>query len=186
MTNRTKSEVTSHCRIAAKTNFFLLLFPARFAHACYKSRMIERFLNWGDHRKPKSGKIKGLCQPQPPPPRTRSRVTFKLFATLRNELCPQYFRSFAFCWWGSTRVWKKLQPMKFCVFSRGKTTENGSVSSQRSTWQSPKYLKIEGVFQFFDLWKNYFWNLHKICLLMVVLLSWCNAFSHSAVRLNLQ
>ena len=76
--------------------------------------------------------------------------------------------------------------MKFCVFSRGKTTENGSVSYQRSTWQGTKHLKIEGVFQFFDLWNNYFWNLHKICLLMVVLLSQCKAFSHSPVRLNLQ
>ena len=64
MTNRTKSEFTFfiHCRIAAKTNF-LLLFPARFAHARYSSRMIDRFLNWGDHGKPKSGKIKGRCQP---------------------------------------------------------------------------------------------------------------------------
>ena len=26
-------------------------------------------------------------------------------------------------------------------------------------------------FQFFDLWKYYFWNLHKICFLVVVLLS---------------
>ena len=61
MTNRTKSEFTSsHCRVAAKTNF-LLLFPARFAHARYSSRMIDRFLNWGDHGKPKSGKIKGRC-----------------------------------------------------------------------------------------------------------------------------
>ena len=25
--------------------------------------MIDRFLNWGDHGKPKSGKIKGRCQP---------------------------------------------------------------------------------------------------------------------------
>ena len=62
MTNRTKSEFTSHCRIAAKTNF-LMLFPARFAHARYSSRMIDRFLNWGDHGKPKSGKVKGRCQP---------------------------------------------------------------------------------------------------------------------------
>ena len=36
---------------------------------------------------------------------------------------------------------KKWHPMKFCVFSRGKTTENGSA----------KHLKIEGVCQFFDL-----------------------------------
>ena len=47
-------------------NFLLLLlFPARFAHARYSSRMIDRFLNWGDHGKPKSGKIKGRCQPPP-------------------------------------------------------------------------------------------------------------------------
>ena len=63
MTNRTKSEFTSHCRIAAKTNFLMLLFSAHFAHARYSSRMIDRFLNWGDHGKPKSGKIKGRCQP---------------------------------------------------------------------------------------------------------------------------
>ena len=64
MTNGTKSEFTSHCRIAAKTNFLMLLLcPARFAHARYSSRMIDRFLNWGDHGKPKSGRIKGRCQP---------------------------------------------------------------------------------------------------------------------------
>ena len=64
MTNRTKSEFTSRCRIAAKTNFLMmLLFSARSAHARYSSRMIDRFLNWGDHGKPKSGKIKGRCQP---------------------------------------------------------------------------------------------------------------------------
>ena len=63
MTNGTKSEFTSHCRVAAKTNFLLFLFPARFAHARYNSRMIDRFLNWGDHGKPESGKIKGRCQP---------------------------------------------------------------------------------------------------------------------------
>ena len=63
MTNRTKSKFTSHCRISAKTNFLMLLFLARFAHARYSSRMIDRFLNWGNHGKPKSGKIKGRCQP---------------------------------------------------------------------------------------------------------------------------
>ena len=41
----------------------MLLVPARFAHARYSSRMIDRFLNWGDRGKPKSGKIKGRCQP---------------------------------------------------------------------------------------------------------------------------
>ena len=54
----------------------------------------------------------------------------------------------------------------FRVFSRGNTTENGSVSAQRSTWQGAKHLKIEGLCQFFDIWKNCFRNLHKICLLM--------------------
>ena len=42
---------------------FLLFFLAGFAHARYSSRMIDRFLNWGDHGKAKSGKIKGRCQP---------------------------------------------------------------------------------------------------------------------------
>ena len=42
---------------------FLLFFPACIAHARYGSRMIDRFLNWCDHGKPKSGKIKGRCQP---------------------------------------------------------------------------------------------------------------------------
>ena len=65
--------------------------------------------------------------------------------------------------------------MKFCVFSRGKTTENGSVSAQRSTWQGAKHLKVKGVCQFFDLCKNVFWNLHKIWLLMVVL---CRSAKH--------
>ena len=56
------SELTLHFGIAAKTNL-LLLFPTRYAHGRYSSRMIDRFLNWGDHGKPKSGKIKGRCQP---------------------------------------------------------------------------------------------------------------------------
>ena len=38
---------------------------------------------------------------------TRPRVTFQLFATPRNDLFPQYLRSCAFEWWGSTWVWKK-------------------------------------------------------------------------------
>ena len=47
--------------------------------------------------------------------------------------------------------------MKFCVFSRGKTTENGSVSAQRSTGQGAKHLKIErcvSIFLIFE--KNIF------------------------------
>ena len=34
----------------------------RFAPARNGSPMIDRFLNWGDHGKPKSGKIRGRCQ----------------------------------------------------------------------------------------------------------------------------
>ena len=44
---------------------------------------------------------------------TRSRVTFQLFATPRNDLFPQYLRSCAFEWRGSTWMWKKRQPMRF-------------------------------------------------------------------------
>ena len=66
LTNRwTKSEFTSHFEIAAKTSL-LLLFPTRYAQARYSSRMIDKFLNWGDHGKPKSGIIKGRCQPPHP------------------------------------------------------------------------------------------------------------------------
>ena len=60
------SEFTFHCRIPAKTNL-LLLFAARFTHVRYSSPMVDRFLNWGDHGKPKSGEIKGRCQPPRPP-----------------------------------------------------------------------------------------------------------------------
>ena len=100
---------------------------------------------------------------------TRSRVTFQLFPTPRNDVYPQYLRSCVFEWRGSTWVWKKMATDEVCVFSRGKTAENGSVSAQRSTWQGAKHLKLERVFFFFDLCKTFFWNLHKICLLMVVL-----------------
>ena len=37
--------------------------PSHFAHASYGFRMIDRFLYWGDHHFPKSGKTKGSCQP---------------------------------------------------------------------------------------------------------------------------
>ena len=91
MTNRTKSEFTSHCRIAAKMNL-LMFFLAPFAHARYSSRMIDRFLNWGDHGKPKSGKIKGRCQP----PLIRkiyaaSLILFNLTAEEERVLCQLVF-----------------------------------------------------------------------------------------------
>ena len=44
-----------------------------------------------------------------------------------------------------------------CVFSRGKTAKNGSVSAQRSTWQGAKHLKIERCVSFFFIFaKNVF------------------------------
>ena len=119
---------------------------------------------------------------------TRSRVTFQLFATSRNDLFPQYLSSCTFVWRGSTWVWKKMASDEVCVFSRGKTAEKGSVSAQRSTWQRAKHLKIERCVSIFWSLKKIFFDIYrdKICLLMVVLLSQCKAFSHSAVCLNLQ
>ena len=85
MTTGTKSEFTSHCRIAAKTNLLLFLFQARLAYARYSSRMMDRFLNWGDHGKPKSGKIKGRCQP----PLGIVFASFRIrHSTFRIELLP--------------------------------------------------------------------------------------------------
>ena len=65
MTNRTDQKRIhfTPSNLREEELLMLLLFSARFAHARYSSRMIDRFLNWGDHGKPKSGKIKGLCQP---------------------------------------------------------------------------------------------------------------------------
>ena len=61
---------------------------------------------------------------------TRIRVAFQLFATPRNDLVPQYLRSCAFEWWGSTWVWKKMATNEVCVFSRGKTVERECFSSK--------------------------------------------------------
>ena len=44
---------------------------------------------------------------------------------------------------------KKIATDEVCVFSGGKTVENGSVSAQRSTWQGAKHLKIERCVSFF-------------------------------------
>ena len=98
---------------------------------------------------------------------TRSRVTFQLFATSRSDLFPQYLGSCAFVWRGSTWVWKKMASDKVCVFSRGKTAEKGSVSAQRSTWQSTKHLKIERSVSISWSLKKKLCNLHKIFLLMI-------------------
>ena len=62
MTNRTKGEFTSHFVIAVKMNLFLL-FPTRYAHACYSSWMIDRFLNWSDHGKRKAARSEAVASP---------------------------------------------------------------------------------------------------------------------------
>ena len=49
---------------------------------------------------------------------------------------------------------EKMATDEVCVFSRGKTAENGSVSAQRSTWQGAKHLKIERCV-------SIFWSLKK-------------------------
>ena len=101
MTNR---EFTSHCRIAPKTNFLLLLlFPAHFAHAHYSSRMIDRFLNWDDNGKPKSGKIKGHCQPPPPPP-------LRLITYTNNKLKMYIFQA------SSDSLYKLCKTFSFLFF----------------------------------------------------------------------
>ena len=52
-------------------------------------------------------------------------------------------------------VKKKMATNEVCVFSRGKTAENESVSAQRCTWQGAKHLKIERCV-------SIFWSLKKI------------------------
>ena len=44
----------------------VVVIPTHYVHARYSSRMTDRFRNWGDRGKPKSGKIKGRCQPPRP------------------------------------------------------------------------------------------------------------------------
>ena len=85
-----------HCRIAARTNFLLLMFPARFAHARYSSRMIDRFLNSGDHGKPKSGKIKGRCYPPPPSPSPSGQREVNIYS-MRIDSAKRFAFSFMYC-----------------------------------------------------------------------------------------
>ena len=77
MTNRTKSEFTSHCRIAAKTNFLMSLFSARFAHAPYSSRMIDRFL-----KSRKAARSKAVASP---PWRLSCNTLIVSFRNLRQK-----------------------------------------------------------------------------------------------------
>ena len=101
---------------------------------------------------------------------TRGKVTSWLFAAPRSVLSPYYFESCDFRQWEIRGVKKKCRPMNVCAFLGGKTTEHESFSAQRNAGQGAKHLKKEGEFQFSDPWKKFFWNLHKICLLMVVFL----------------
>ena len=101
---------------------------------------------------------------------TRGKVTSWLFAAPRSVLSPYYFESCDFRQWEIRGVKKKCRPMNVCAFLGGKTTEHESFSAQRNARQGAKHRKKEGECHFLDLWKNFFWNLHKICLLIVVCL----------------
>ena len=97
---------------------------------------------------------------------TRGKVTSRLFAAPRSVFSPYYFQM------RNHGCEEKCRPMNVCAFLGGKTTEHKSCSAQRNARQGAKHLKKEGEFQFSDPWKQFFWNLHKICLLMVVLALW--------------
>ena len=101
---------------------------------------------------------------------TRGKVTSRLFAAPRSVFSPYYFESCDFRQWEIRGVKKKCRPMNVCAFLGGKTTEHESFSAQRNAGQGAKHLKKEGEFQFSDPWKQIFFNLHKICLLMVIFL----------------
>ena len=85
---------------------------------------------------------------------TRSRVTFQLFATPRNDLFPQYLRSCAFEWWGSTWVWKKKATDEACVFSRGKKAEKISSKIYLTRRKTSEDRKV--CFNFGSLKKRFF------------------------------
>ena len=101
---------------------------------------------------------------------TRGKVTSWLFAAPRSVLSPYYFESCDFRQWEIRGVKKKCRPMNVCAFLGGKTTEHESFSAQRNARQGAKHRKKEGECHFLDLWKKFFWNFHKICLLIVVCL----------------
>ena len=104
---------------------------------------------------------------------TRGKVTSWLFAAPRSVLSPYYFESCDFRQWEIRGVKKKCRPMNVCAFLGGKTTEHESFSAQRNArqgLQGAKHRKKEGECHFLDRWKKFFWNLHKICLLILVCL----------------
>ena len=109
--------IVSHCRIAARTNF---LFLARFTHARCSSRMIEWFLNWGDHGKLKSGKIKGRWLNGS---HAGSLTGYKLCVTTHNntQQRERYKRQNNLCTWPNTTeaiFWRQNMWNKHVLFCR--------------------------------------------------------------------
>ena len=68
-------------------------FMTRFVHAYYSSRMIDRFLNWYDHGKPKSAKVKGRGHPASPTLVVRIYTTLCLFGWILTH-CNFLFRKY--------------------------------------------------------------------------------------------
>ena len=101
---------------------------------------------------------------------TRVKVTSWLFAGPRSVLTPYYFESCDFRQWEIRGVKKKCRPMNVCAFLGSTTTEHESFSAQRNARQGVKHRKKRRWVSFFGPLENIFWNLHKICLLIVVCL----------------
>ena len=107
---------------------------------------------------------------------TKNAVQFAYFIIRRKKsFCffEQLLSNFPYkkqrLWLLSEHLWSNRLRSYGKLFGKSRTTcGKPLVSAQRSTRQSAKHLQIESVFQFFDPWKYYFWNLHKICFLMVV------------------
>ena len=112
-----------------------------------------------------------ICKMAPTPRnRCRGKVTSWLFGGPRSVLSPYYFESCDFRQWEIRGEKKKCRPMNVCTFLGGKTTEHENFSAQRNARQGAKHRKKEGECHFLDLWKKFFLNLHKNCLLIVVCL----------------
>ena len=87
---------------------------------------------------------------------TRSRVTFQLFATSRDDLFPQHLRSCAFVWRGSTWVWKKWQPMKFACSLEVKRLKTVVFQLKDLPHKAQNIWRQKGGFQFLLLWKTFY------------------------------
>ena len=87
---------------------------------------------------------------------TRSRVTFQLFATSREDLFPQYLRSCAFVWRGSTWVWKKWHPMKSACSLEVKQLKTAVFQLKDLPHKAQNIWRQKGGFQFLPLWKTFY------------------------------